>query len=157
MTHRPHSFQSVADRSSSDGTAGPSVVERSEGPAPLSCCPYHRSGGHPENSCGDDTISPWVPPWRPDNLMRDLADDARRSHRKRVVDGYDSHDIDWALRGIENALPFALAAFRCHLENNEHVMSFVDFQGFANRLTDLVADELRGPLMKRMDEMRGDR
>lgn len=148
---KPHSFLSVASSASSDGKAGSAAGSASADPAPNT---KYREGFDDGKNARD--------------MRRDEHDDYNQGYcdgywardrvrRIPIIAGYDSHDIEHAIKGLKLAQDFALAAFRCHLENNEHVMSFVDFESFAAGLRDMVGDELIGPLQKRLDEMRGDR
>lgn len=75
--------------------------------------------------------------------------------RKPAIAGYNSFDIEFARKGIEEVLPLFLSAVKSYLDSNEHVADMVDFKGFADRVTDLVADELTGPMMKYADELEG--
>lgn len=94
------------------------------------------------------------------NLVHALFETVKRGYtakRKPAIYGYSSFDIEFALNGIEVARDLFLSAVKGYLESTDEVAGMVDFDGFANRVHDLMADELRGPLMKRLEEMRGER
>lgn len=79
---------------------------------------------------------------------------------KRAIDGYDIHDVQYAMDKIELARDLFLSAVKSTLENNEHVEDLAGrrrFESFAAQVHDVTADELLGPLMKVRDEMEGNR